>query len=87
MQNFGEHLKICCRAYSCIQIFLDQNINAFHSSSHQETKMKSQPWFPAVLYAILTVAAAPTLLECRDFIEAAVPSSLRAIKEDTYHLR
>lgn len=90
-QGFRECLKICCRAYSCIQTSQDQNINAFHSSSHKETKsilqMKSQPWFPAVKDAVLTAAAAPTLLECRDFIVAAFPSSLRAIMEDTYHLR
>lgn len=91
MQGFREHLKICCRAYSCIQPSQDQNINAFHSSSHQETKstlrITYQPWFPAGMEAVLTAAAAPTLLEHRHFIEAAMPSSLRAIMEDTYHLR
>lgn len=91
MQDFKKHLKICCRTYSYVQTSHDQNINAFQSNSPQETKstlwMKSQPWFPAVMDAVLTAAAAPTLLEYRDFIEAAFPSSLRAVMEDAYHLR
>lgn len=49
--------------------------------------MKSQAWFPAVMDAVLTAAAARTLLEYRDFIEAAFPSSLRAIMENTCDLR